>query len=57
MVVMKAERPPDQPIAAVRQGRNRSMLSNPQLMGQDVQVKQYDNSKKQLARQHITAKQ
>lgn len=57
VVVVKAERPFEPTINPVRQGRNRSMLTNPQLMGQDVQVKQYDISKKQRALQHITAKQ
>lgn len=39
------------------QGRGRVVMSNPQLMAQDVQVKQYDRSERQKAVSRITAKQ
>lgn len=45
------------PNPAMRQGKGQAVLSNPQLMAQDVQVKQYDLSGRQRAVENITAKQ
>ncbi|KAF6028388.1 hypothetical protein EB796_013277 [Bugula neritina] len=39
------------------QGRGKTMLTNPQLMGQDVQVRQYEQSARQTAVRHLQAKQ